>query len=96
MVQLTNPDQSRAFASMSMHDNRLHIVEGTAPVSGYPPPIAFQQNFAVVDSQGNAIRYQRMYSNAYHGLGEYPIPPRAGQPYRRSSTRSSHTHDAAR
>ena len=48
-----------------MHDNRLYIVEGTAPVRGYPPPIAFQQNFAVVDGQGNAIRYQRMYSNAY-------------------------------
>jgi hypothetical protein len=80
MVQLTNADQSRTFASISMHDNRLYIVEGTAPVKGYPPPIAFQQNFAVVDSQGNAIRYQRMYSNAYHGLGESPVPPRAGQP----------------
>ena len=80
MVQLTNADQSRTFASISMHDNRLYIVEGTAPVRGYPPPIAFQQNFAVVDSQGNSIRYQRMYSNAYHGLGEYPVPSRAGQP----------------
>ena len=80
MVQMTNPDQSRTFASVSMHDNRLYIVEGTAPVRGYPPPIAFQQNFAVVDSQGNAIRYQRMYSNAFHGLGEYPTPARAGQP----------------
>jgi hypothetical protein len=56
MVQLTNPDQSRTYASLSMHDNRLYIVEGTAPVRGYPPPIAFQQNFAVVDSQGAAIR----------------------------------------
>jgi len=80
MVQLTNADQSRTFASISMHDNRLYIVDGTAPVSGYPPPIAFQQNFAVVDSQGNPIRYQRMYSNAYHGLGDYPVPSRAGQP----------------
>jgi hypothetical protein len=80
MVQLTNADQSRTFASISMHDNRLYIVEGTAPVRGYPPPIAFQQNFAVVDSQGTSIRYQRMYSNAYHGLGEYPVPSRAGQP----------------
>ena len=79
MVQLRNADQSRTFASISMHDNRLYLVEGTAPVRGYPPPIAFQQNFAVVDSQGNSIRYQRMYSNAYHGLGEYPVPSRAGQ-----------------
>lgn len=80
MLQMTNADKSRTFASISMHDNRLYIVEGTAPVAGYPPPIAFQQNFAVVDSQGNAIRYQRMYSNAYHGLGDYPVPARAGQP----------------
>jgi hypothetical protein len=79
MVQMTNADQSRTFASISMHDNRLYIVEGTAPTSGYPPPIAFQQNFTVVDNQGSAIRYQRIYSNAYHGLGEYPVPPRAGQ-----------------
>jgi hypothetical protein len=80
MVQLTNTDQSRTFASISMHDHRLYIVDGTAPVVGYPPPIAFQQNFAVVDSQGNSIRYQRMYSNAYHGLGDVPVPARAGQP----------------
>ena len=80
MVQFSNADQSRTFASISMHDNRLYIVDGTAPVTGYPPPIAFQQNFAVVDSQGNAIRYQRMYSNAYHGLGDFPVPARAGQP----------------
>lgn len=80
MVQLTNADQSRTFASISMHDNRLYLVEGTAPTVGYPPPIAFQQNFSVVDGQGNAIRYQRMYSNAYHGLGEYPAPSRVGQP----------------
>jgi hypothetical protein len=80
MVQLANADQSRTFASISMHDNRLYVVEGTAPVSGYPPPIAFQQNFSYVDGQGNAIRYQRMYSNAYHGLGDFPVPARAGQP----------------
>jgi hypothetical protein len=79
MVQLTNADQTRTFASISMHDNRLYIVDGTAPVIGYPPPIAFQQNFAVVDAKGNAIRYQRMYSHAYHGLGDFPVPARAGQ-----------------
>ena len=76
MFQLTNADRSQTYASISMHDNRLYIVEGTAPISGYPPPIAFQQNFGYVDGKGNAIRYQRMYSNAFHGLGEYPVPAR--------------------
>ena len=76
MVQLTESDQSRTFAAISMHDNRLYIVEGTAPAVGFPPPIAFQQNLGYVDSKGMGIRYQRMYSNAYHGLGDYPVPPR--------------------
>ena len=79
LLQMTNADQSRSYASISMHDNRLYIVEGTAPATGYPPPVAFAQNFAVVDAQGNSIRYQRMYSNAFHGLGDAPTPPRAGQ-----------------
>jgi hypothetical protein len=80
MVQLTNADRSRTYASISMHDNRLYVVDGTAPVVGYPPSIAFQQNFAVIDGQGRPIRYQRMYSNRFHGLAEYPVPPRVEQP----------------
>ena len=80
MVQLTNADRSRTYASISMHDNRLYIVDGTAPPVGYPPPIAFQQNFSVIDGQGRPIRYQRMYSNRFHGLAEYPVPPRVEQP----------------
>jgi len=80
MVQLTNADRSRTYASISMHDNRLYIVDGTAPAVGYPPPIAFQQNFSVIDGQGRPIRYQRMYSNRFHGLAEYPVPPRVEQP----------------
>jgi hypothetical protein len=79
LLQMTNPDQSRSYASISMHDNRLYIVEGTAPATGYPPPVAFAQNFSVVDAQGVSIRYQRMYSNAFHALGDYPTPPRVGQ-----------------
>jgi hypothetical protein len=77
MVHMTNPDQSRTYASVSMHDNRVYIVEGTVPASGYAPPIAFTQNFSYIDAQGTSIRYQRMYSNGYHGLGDFPVPPRA-------------------
>src|SRR5918996_4128364 len=33
-VQLTYPDQSRTFAAIHMHENRLYILEGTVP-KGY-------------------------------------------------------------
>ena len=43
-LQLTNnSDQSRTFVHISMHKNRLYIVEGTVP-GNYPPPGLFQQS----------------------------------------------------
>ncbi|HEY6359830.1 MAG TPA: hypothetical protein VIX63_01935 [Vicinamibacterales bacterium] len=77
-LQLTNPDQSRTFAYITMHDNRLYIFEGTTP-KGSPEPALFQGSVGFVDKDGNGIRYQTIYSNAYHGLGEYPLPNRAGR-----------------
>ena len=40
-IQLTNADQSRTFAAIHMHENRLYIFEGTVP-RGAPPPGLFQ------------------------------------------------------
>ncbi len=40
-LQLTNPDGSRTFASVHMHENRLYILEGTV-AKGSPPPALFQ------------------------------------------------------
>jgi hypothetical protein len=78
-IQLTNnADQSRTFGYMTMHDNRLYIFEGTVP-RGQPEPALFQGSVGFVDKEGNRIRYQRIYSNAWHGLGEYPVPPLAGR-----------------
>ena len=78
LLQLTNnADRSRTNAAILMHDNRLYVVEGTVP-SGYPEPGFFQQSMGFVDKDGNGIRYQRIYSNAFHGLGEYPVPQRTG------------------
>lgn len=74
MLQFTNnADESRTFAAIHMHDNRLYIQEGTVP-KNYPPPGIFQQTMGFVDENGNGIRYRSIYSNAYHGLGEYPVP----------------------
>jgi hypothetical protein len=79
LLQLTNnADQSRTFAYIAMHENKLYILEGTVP-KGYPEPGLFQQSLGWVDKDGNGIRYQMIYSNSYHGLGVYPVPPRAGR-----------------
>ena len=36
MLQLTNKDQSRTYASIFMHADRLYIAEATVPVSSFP------------------------------------------------------------
>ena len=76
LIQLTNnADQSRTFAYVAMHENKLYIVEGTVP-RGFAEPALFQQSLGWVDKDGNRIRYRIVYSNAYHGMGVYPVPPR--------------------
>jgi len=77
-LQLTNADDSRTFAYVAMHENKLYILEGTVP-KGYPQPGLFQQSMGFVDANGNSIRYQGIvYSNAYHGMGVYPKPSPGG------------------
>ena len=67
-LQLTNADKSRTFAYVTMHQNRLYIVEGTVPAN-YPPPGLFQQSLGFVDKDGRGVRYQTVYSNMH---AEYP------------------------
>jgi hypothetical protein len=78
-LQLTNnADQSRTFAWVAMRENKLYIQEGTVP-KGYPEPGLFQQSWGWVDKDGNGVRYQDIiYSNAYHGMGVYPVPRTGG------------------
>ena len=78
VLQLTNnADESRTSAAIHMHDNRLYILEGTVP-KGYPPAGIFQQTMGFVDENGARLRYRSIYSNAYHGLGEYEVPELTG------------------
>jgi hypothetical protein len=71
LIQLTNnADQSRTFACISMHEDKLYIIEGTVP-KGYPEPGLFQQSMGYVDKDGNGIRYRSTYSNIF------PAPARA-------------------
>ena len=62
--QITNADQSRTFAAIHMHRNRLYMFEGTVP-HGAPPPGLFQQSLGFIDGQGVRIRYETIYSNMY-------------------------------
>ena len=59
----SNADQSRTFASIYMHENRLIIMEATVP-RGYPPPNDFTQSLGWLDERGRGIRYSTMYINA--------------------------------
>jgi hypothetical protein len=63
-LQVTsNVDQSRTWASIAMHENRLIVVEATVP-RGYPPPALFTQSLAWLDENGKGIRYATIYVNA--------------------------------
>jgi hypothetical protein len=63
-----NKDQSRTFASIYMHDNRLIILEATVP-KNYPPPTIFQQSLSWLDEKGTRIRYNNINHN------EPDVPP---------------------
>jgi hypothetical protein len=80
-LHLTNPDKSRTYVGIFMHDDFLYISEGTVP-AGYPEPGLFQQGLAFLDSNGNAIRYDSHYVNGqpvptYNG-GQIRTDPGAG------------------
>jgi hypothetical protein len=63
VVQLTNnADQSRTYASIYMHANRLIITEATVP-KGYPAPLIFQQSLGWLDEKGTRVRYEYSYHN---------------------------------
>lgn len=59
-LQLTNPDQTRTFVAIYLHENRLYILDATV-AKGSPPPIIFQQSFEVLDAEGKSIRYRTYY-----------------------------------
>lgn len=56
-LQITNPDGSRTFAGIYLHQDQLFIIEVTAP-RGTPPQGMFQQGLRFIDEEGRIIRYQ--------------------------------------
>lgn len=72
-IHLTNRDGSRTMAAVYMHNQKLYIIEGTAP-KGEAEPGLFQQSFGWIDENGGNIRYQSLYHHAF------PAPPRGDPP----------------
>lgn len=68
-LHLTNPDQSRTFASFYLHRDRLYIIDATTP-EGVRGAGLFQQSLQFLDEEGRRYRYERFYHNSA------PPPPR--------------------
>ena len=56
-LHLVNPDETRTYAAIYLHDSHLYIVEATV-LPGTPPPGQFQQSLEFIDENGDRIRYQ--------------------------------------
>ena len=56
-LHLVNPDGTRTYAAIYLHDSHLYIVEATI-LPGVPPAGQFQQSLEFIDGNGNRIRYQ--------------------------------------
>jgi hypothetical protein len=61
-LQLTNRDGTRSYVGIYLHDNRLYILDATAPES-VAPPIIFQQSFGFLDANGKPVQYKEFYFN---------------------------------
>jgi hypothetical protein len=61
-LQITNPDQSRTFAGIYLHESRLYILEATVPARA-PQPGLFQQSLSFLDAAGKKVRYPAIYYN---------------------------------
>jgi len=61
-LQLTNPDDSRSYVGIYLHENRLYILDATA-AKDEVPPIIFQQSFGFLDAEGKPVQYSAFYFN---------------------------------
>lgn len=75
-IQLTNPDQSRTFVSIYLHDDRLYVLEATVP-QGRRGMGLFQQSLQFLDEEGGRIRYERIYHNSGPRPARVPRGPYA-------------------
>jgi hypothetical protein len=55
-LQSTNPDGTRTYAGIYLHEYRLYILKATVPPET-PPPGIFQQSLSILNAEGRRIRY---------------------------------------
>ena len=77
-IHVINPDESRTYAVIHMHENRVYIASATVP-KGAPPSNWFQINMRFLDDQFNPVRYQPVGDGVQIYANGYPKPPRANQ-----------------
>lgn len=68
-MQITNPDNSRTYASIYFHNSRLYILEATVPEGSLPQGL-FQASLNFLDETGTKIRYQLFPDGSRLRLGE--------------------------
>jgi len=88
--QLTviNPDMTRSYVAIYLHENRLYILDATVARNA-PAPIAFQQSLEFLDAEGKSVRYRTYYFDKLPepklgrrgaGQGTQGAPPDPGAP----------------
>ena len=75
-LQLDNPNGTKTYVAIYLHENRLYILDATVTRTA-PAPIIFQQSFEVLDTEGKAIRYRTYY---FDKLPEQKLGRRANDP----------------
>lgn len=58
LLSIIAPDGRRVMAAVLLHNDRLYILEGRAPLN-VPRPVQFQQSIYILDDDGNRIRLER-------------------------------------
>ena len=61
-LQITNPDLSRTFVGIYLHESRLYVLEAMVPARA-PQPGLFQQSLSFLDAAGKKVRYPTIYYN---------------------------------
>jgi hypothetical protein len=78
-LQLTGPDGSRSYVGIYLHENRLYILDATAPPDA-APPIIFQQSFGFLDADGKPVQYRPFYTNRFPAPRQGGAAPEYPQP----------------
>jgi hypothetical protein len=77
VLQITEPNGRRLFVSLYLYDRRLYIAEGSVPGDA-PPPALFRNSMAILDSEGQSIRFNENGERARGGPpNENGRPPAA-------------------